>query len=473
MSARMPVRGGVLSSLVMRRSLASVSSFETKYPQTKTTSLPNGLTIASETIPAAQTATVGIWIDSGSRAENEYTNGTANFVEHLAFKGTSNRSQLQIEQEIETIGGQLSAYTTRESSAFFAKSFQNDVPKTVEILSDVIQNSKIEESTIESERQVILSESAETSKKYKDIVLDHLHAVAFQGQALGRPVSGPLENIESITKTELSNYIKKNYKSDRMVLVGAGAVNHEELVELAEKHFGSLEASASSVVPGTGSRHPSDVAAFVGSEVRLRDDTVPTAHVAVAVEGVSWNSPDYYTAQVAQSVIGNWSAASATAHNQGSKLSSIIDENHLALSYESFSTSYCDTGLWGIYMVSDNISNLDDMVHFTLKEWNKLSVSVTQAEIERAKAQLKTSFLLALDTPTAVANDIGRQIVSTGRRHSIQEIERSIDAITEKDVKAWAQKYLWDKDVVISAFGSIEGLLDYQRIRNDMSMMRW
>lgn len=462
-----------LSSTMLRRGLASVSTYESKYLRTQTTSLPNGLTIASEAIPNAKTATVGLWIDSGSRADNEYTNGTANFVEHLIFKGTPNRSQQQIESEIESLGAQLTAETGRENSAFFAKSLKEDVPKTVEILADALQNASFNESALDAQRKIVLAAAEESSKTHKQIVLDHLHAVAFQAQPLGLSIEGPASNIDVITKVELEKYVKKNFKADRVVLVGAGAVEHEQLVELAEKHLGSLKGSAAAIAPGSGSRHPSDVSAFVGSEVRLRDDTIPTANIAIAVEGVSANSPDYWTAQVAQAVIGDWNIASSKAFNQSSKLSAIIAQNHLADSYESFSLSYSDTGLWGVYLSSHNTSNLDDLVHFTLKQWNRLAVSVTPAEIERAKAQLKTSLLLELTTSDGIAADIGKQIVSTGRRQSPQEIERAIDAITEKDIKTWAHKYLWDKDVAIAALGSIEGLLDYQRIRNEMSLMRW
>lgn len=471
LSSRMPaVKVGATSA---RRGLASVTNFESKFIRTETTSLANGVTVASETIPSAKTATVGVWIESGSRSDNEYTNGTANYFEHLIFKGTSTRSQAQLESEIETIGAQLTAETKRESSAFYAKSLKEDVPKTVEIIADALTNAKFEDAAIDAQRKAVIAQADDANKSYKDIVLDHLHAVAFQGQPLGQNITGPAANVESITKTELTNYVKKNIKADRVVLVGAGAVEHEELVKLAEQYLASLPASTTSTAPGAGSRHPSDTSSFVGSEVRLRDDTIPSAHIAIAVEGVSVSSPDYYTAQVAKAVIGNWNVASSTANDQGNKLSSIVSQNHLADSFESFSFSYNDTGLWGIYLDSHNVTNLDDLVHFALKEWNRLAVSVTPAEVERAKAQLKTSLLLDLKTPTEIANDIGSQIVATGRRQSAQEIERNIDAISEKDIKAWAHKYLWDKDVAIAAFGSTEGILDYQRIRNEMSLMRW
>lgn len=127
--------------------------------------------------------------------------------------------------------------------------------------------------------------------------------------------------------------------------------------------------------------------------------------------------------------------------------------------------------LWGIYLVSDNLTRLDDLIHFTLREWTRLCFNVNAAEVERAKAQLKASMLLSLDGTTAVAEDIGRQIITTGRRFSSEDIERTIGQITEKDVMEFANRKLWDQDVAMSAVGSVEGILDYQRIRNDMTRM--
>jgi processing peptidase subunit beta len=322
-------------------------------------------------------------------------------------------------------------------------------------------------------------------KQLEEVVFDHLHATAFQGQPLGRTILGPAENIQSIQRDDLVNYIKTNYTADRMVLVGAGGVPHAQLVELAEKHFSGLatepHTSSASAMAAAQKRKPD----FVGSEVRIRDDTIPTANIAIAVEGVSWKDDDYFTALVTQAIVGNWDKAMGNAPHMGSKLSGFVHKNDLANSFMSFSTSYSDTGwalsldfyvlwanecsLWGIYLVTDKLTRIDDLVHFTLREWSRLSYNVTEAEVERAKAQLKASILLSLDGTTAVAEDIGRQIITTGRRMGPEEIERVIGAITEKDVMSFAQRKLWDQEIAVSAIGSIEGLFDYNRIRNDMS----
>ena len=427
--------------------------------------------IASEHSPYAQTSTVGVWIDAGSRAETDKTNGTAHFLEHLAFKGTQKRSQSQLELEIENMGAHLNAYTSRENTVYYAKAFNNDVPATVDILADILQNSKLENSAIERERDVILREQEEVDKQLEEVVFDHLHATAFQGQPLGRTILGPKENIQSISRDDLTNYIKTNYTADRMVLVGAGGIPHAELVKLAEQYFGNLPAynpNAQATAENRGLT-ASSTPDFVGSEVRIRDDTLPTANIAIAVEGVSWKDDDYFTALVTQAIVGNWDRAMGNSPYLGSRLSTFIHENKLANSFMSFSTSYSDTGLWGIYLITDNLTRIDDLVHFTLREWSRLSFQVTEAETERAKSQLKASILLSLDGTTSVAEDIGRQIITTGRRLDPQEVERAVGQITEKDVQAFAQRRLWDRDIAISAVGRIEGLLDYARIRNDMS----
>ncbi|PNS18257.1 hypothetical protein CAC42_7626 [Sphaceloma murrayae] len=439
--------------------------------KTESTTLSNGFTIASEYSPYAQTSTVGVWIDAGSRAETDRTNGTAHFLEHLAFKGTQKRSQSQLELEIENMGGHLNAYTSRENTVYYAKSFNSDVPNTVDILADILQNSKLEGSAIERERDVILREQEEVDKQLEEVVFDHLHATAFQGQPLGRTILGPKENIQSISRNDLTDYIKTNYTADRMVLVGSGGIPHEQLVQLAEQYFGKVPnqppTSTAAAIAAAQKQKPD----FVGSEVRIRDDTIPTANIAIAVEGVSWKDDDYFTALVAQAIVGNWDRAMGNSPYLGSKLSTFVHENKLANSFMSFSTSYSDTGLWGIYLVSDSITRIDDLVHFTLREWSRLSLAVSDAEVERAKSQLKASLLLSLDGTTAVAEDIGRQIITTGRRLSPEEVERVVGDITSKDVQSFAQRKLWDRDIAISAVGQIEGLLDYARVRADMTRM--
>ncbi|KAF9048128.1 hypothetical protein BDZ89DRAFT_1099199 [Hymenopellis radicata] len=460
------VRGAARAPRRYARGLATVHSVPG--PLTEISTLSNGLTVATESQPHSQTATVGVWIDAGSRAETDKTNGTAHFLEHMAFKGTGRRAQQALEIEVENIGAHLNAYTSREQTVYYAKSFSKDVPVAVDLISDILQNSKLESSAIERERGVILREQEEVDKQLEEVVFDHLHSVAYQGHSLGRTILGPKKNILGLQRDDLSSYIKTNYTADRMVLVGAGGVEHSALVKLAEQHFSNLPVSANPLPLG-GLSHSKPT--FVGSEVRVRDDEIPTANIAIAVEGVGWSSPDYFPMMVMQSIFGNWDRTLGASHLLSSRLSHLLSEDNLANSFMSFSTSYADTGLWGIYLVSENLVNLDDLMHNTLKEWTRMSIAPTEVEVERAKSQLKAGLLLSLDGSTAIAEDIGRQIVTSGRRMSPQQIENAVDAVSVADIKRVAQKYLWDKDFALAALGSIEGLLDYNRIRADMSSM--
>lgn len=167
----------------LRRTLATVVHQNTA-PLTEISTLSNGLTIATESHPHAQTATVGVWIDAGSRAETDVTNGVAHFLEHMAFKGTGRRSQHALELEVENMGAHLNAYTSREQTVYYAKAFRKDVGAAVDIISDILQNSKLDASAVERERDVILREQEEVDKQLEEVVFDHLHAVAYQGMLL-------------------------------------------------------------------------------------------------------------------------------------------------------------------------------------------------------------------------------------------------------------------------------------------------
>ena len=163
--------------------------------------------VATETNPHAETATIGVWIDAGSRYETQANNGTAHFLEHMAFKGTAKRTTSGLEEEIENMGGHLNAYTSREQTTYYAKVFKKDVPKAVDILQDILQNSSLDKAHVERERGVILREMEEVEKEVEEVLFDHLHATAFQQTGLGRTILGYAENVRSITRDDLAKYI--------------------------------------------------------------------------------------------------------------------------------------------------------------------------------------------------------------------------------------------------------------------------
>ncbi|XP_003703722.1 ubiquinol-cytochrome c reductase core protein 1 [Megachile rotundata] len=433
-------------------------------PPTRVTTLDCGMKVASED-SGAPTATVGLWIDSGSRFETDENNGVAHFMEHMAFKGTTKRSQTDLELEIENMGAHLNAYTSREQTVFYAKCLTEDVPKAVEILSDIIQNSKLGDSEIERERGVILREMQEVETNLQEVVFDHLHASAYQGTPLGRTILGPTKNIKSITRNDLLNYVKTHYGPPRFVLAGAGGVNHSTLVDLAQKHFGQMKGPMYDEIP-----LPLVPCRYTGSEIRVRDDNIPLAHVAIAVEGAGWADADNIPLMVANTIMGAWDRSQGGGANNASYLAQ-ASEAGLCHSFQSFNTCYKDTGLWGIYFVCDPLT-IDDFVYNIQCEWMKLCVSVTEKEVERAKNTLKTNMLLQLDGTTAICEDIGRQILCYNRRIPLHELEARIDSITASNIHDVGMKYIYDRCPVVAAVGPVENLPDYNVIRSGMYRLR-
>lgn len=435
-------------------------------PETKITQLDNGMRVATED-SGLETCTVGVWIDAGSRYENEVHNGVAHFLEHMAFKGTKKRSQTQLELEIENMGAHVNAYTSREQTVYYAKCLSKDVDHAVEILSDILLNSTLGENEIERERGVILREMQEVEQNLQEVVFDHLHSCAFQGTPLGMTILGPTKNIKSITRENLLEYTSTHYKAPRMVLAGAGGINHDKLVELGKKYFSQVSMTYDNVeIPSLATP-----CRFTGSEIRVRDDAMPLAHVAIAVEGPGWKDPDNIPLMVANIIVGSWDRSHGAGVNSGNMLAATCAKTEGIHSYSSFNTCYLETGLWGCYFITDRF-NLSNFVHFLQQTWMRLCNSVTKTEVERAKNELKTNMFLQLDGSTPICEDIGRQLLTYGRRIPHHELESRIDAVDAETIKKVCTRYIYDRCPAVAAVGPIEELPDYQRIRSGMYWLR-
>jgi len=440
----------------------SLPSYLLNVPPTQISTLPSKLRVATEET-FGETATIGVFIDSGSVYENEKNNGVAHFLEHMSFKGTQKRSRIQLEEEIENMGGVLNAYTSREQTVYYAKVLKKDIPHAVDFLSDILLNSKFENSAIESERQTILREMEEVNKDEHELIFDLLHSAAFQGTPLGRTILGPEENIRSIQRNDLVDFVQSNYHAPRIVVVGAGAIKHDELVNLAQKSFGSLPSSS------IAQRSPMP---FTGSLVTLRDDTVPEVHLAVAAQSVGWSHPDYFTFMIIQAIIGSWDRNLGGGKNLSSRLCELIATEKLCNSFTSFNTSYHNTGLFGFY-ISVEPESIENVVVESLSEWGRIAYAVTNSEIDRAKTKVKSSILMQLDGSTSVAEDIGRQLLAHGRRLTPAEIFLRIDSIKREDVLRVAQEHLFDVDIAVAGYGPTILCPDYVHFREWTSQKRW
>ncbi|KAL7467607.1 hypothetical protein ACHAXS_007847 [Conticribra weissflogii] len=460
-----PARRPLSTAASTATNATAVPDYLLSAPPTQITQFPSGLRVASESIPGSKTATVGVWIDAGSRYETPANNGAAHFLEHMAFKGTPRRSQYDLEVEIENMGGHLNAYTSREQTVYFAKVFESDVGRAMDILADILLRSKLDPLAVGRERSVILREMEEVNKNNEELVLDHLHATAFQGSGLGRTILGPESNIRKLTRGDLRAYIETHYLAPRMVIAGAGAVDHENLCDLAEHYFGGLkvelnkeEIESDAVCLDEGK--------FLGGEVRIHFNSDPMAHMALAFEGASWTSEYAYPLMLLQTIIGSYDRLSGGGKSLTSQLCYDVAANELANSISTFNTCYKDTGLFGLYAVVERekthaflqclTNNLAQLVNY-----------ITDEDVERAKIALKATMLMGLDGNTNVCEDIGRQLLTYGRRLTPAEIFQRIEELTVEDVRAAAYKVFHDKDHAMAAIGGLEGLPSYEWIRNN------
>lgn len=443
----------------------SYPSYVLNAPATEVTTLESGLRVASEG-GHGDTATVGVWIGAGSRYETDQNNGAAHFLEHMAFKGTSERTQQQLEMEIENMGGHLNAYTSREQTVYYAKVFKQDVPQAMDILSDILQNSLLNEDAIERERDVILREMDEVNKQHEEVIFDHLHETAYEGNGLGRTILGPANNVRQLQKSDLQQYINTHYTAPRMVVAGAGAVEHSQLVNLAQSCFSNLPTEAASPVPVLPQ------AKFIGSDIRVKNDDLPLAHVAISFEGFSWTSEQSFPLLVMQTLLGAWDRTSGAGSNMSSKLGQVVAEKELAHSFMTFNTCYQDTGLFGVYSVADKYK-LQDLVWYTMEAMVRLVHKTSDEEVERAKTQLKANMLMQLDGSSAICEDIGRQMLTYGRRMTPAEIFARIDAVDATAVRHAANLVINDQDHALAALGPIHELPDYNFIRRRSYWLRY
>ena len=222
--------------------------------------LGNGLTIVTHTMPQIESVALGIWVKSGSRNETYDEHGVAHMLEHMAFKGTANRSAYEIAAEIEDVGGEINAATSVETTAYYARVLKNDVPLAVDILADIITSPKFDEGELEREKQVVLQEIGAANDMPEDIVFDHFTETAFRHQTIGRPILGTAQSVRALTSDNLRNFMNEHYSADRMIFVATGAVDHQAFVKEVEKRLGSYRAHSPAPL--------ADLANYVGGDFR-------------------------------------------------------------------------------------------------------------------------------------------------------------------------------------------------------------
>ena len=399
------------------------------------TTLPNGLRIVTERMAGIASASVGVWVLAGGRHEAAEQNGIAHFLEHMAFKGTKRRSALQIAEEIEDVGGYINAYTSREVTAYYARVLEADVPLGLDVIADIVLNPVFDPKEIEVERHVILQEIGQALDTPDDIIFDWLQEAAFPDQPLGRTILGPAERIEGFGRDDLTGFVAQNYGPDRMILSAAGAVDHDRMVADAERLFGHLQPLQ---------RSPAAPAVWSSRERRETRD-LEQVHFALGLAGPSIRDADFYPAQVYTTALGG---------GMSSRLfQKIREERGLCYSIYAQAGAYDDTGMLTIY-AGTSADEIAELATLTIDEMKRSAEDMSEAEIARARAQMKAGLLMGLESPSARAERMARSLAIWGRVPSVEENAAKIEGVTLAEVRAFAER-LAGAEAALALYGPV------------------
>jgi predicted Zn-dependent peptidase len=381
------------------------------------TTLDSGLRVATHAMPDLQTAAVGLFTEVGSRDEPAALNGIAHLFEHMVFKGAGGRSAREISEAIEEVGGDLNAATERDATSFTATVMAEHVPLAVELISDMVLRPHFADSDLEREKGVVFQELAEARDTPSDMVFDQLWSAAFEGQALGRSILGEEATIGAVSVADLCHWRDTRYRGEDVALVAAGRVDHDELVDLAARHFAALP---------RGPNAPHEVAEFVGGTSFGRHPT-EQAQLTLGYPAPSDRDPDYYAARLFSDIVG--SGASSRLFQQ------VREDLGLAYSVSSTVHPYADTGLFYIYAATSRsqaaaaLQLIEEIVQVT-------TASATQRELDRVRTQARAGLLMSLETPWGQAHYVARQLAVHGRLVDPAEVIDSLLGVTLDEVRA-------------------------------------
>ncbi len=402
------------------------------------TTLPSGLRIVTLRMPQVETASLAIVTGAGSRDEQPGEHGLAHFLEHMAFKGTRRRSAKAIAEAIEAVGGDINAATSTETTAYTARLLGSDVPLGLDVLSDIISDSVFDPKEIRREKGVILQEIAAVADTPDDLVHDVFSEVAFDGQQIGLPILGTPKTVRALDAERLRGFLRREYVANRMIVAAAGAVDHDVVVAEAAKR---LEGFASAAP------EPRPAARYVGGEKRI-GQRLEQAHVLLGFQAPSHQEPDFYAAQVFAGALGG---------GMSSRLFQEVREKRgLAYAVYTFIWGYSDIGLFGVYFGAGE-KTVGDAMEVTLDCLTSALEDLGEEETARAKAQLKVSLLMAMESSSARADQMARHLLAYGRLIPADEIIARIDAITPADVRAVGRRILATRPT-ISSIGPVRKL---------------
>ncbi|GGK35786.1 M16 family metallopeptidase [Salinarimonas ramus] len=413
-------------------------------PDYRETRLENGLTIVTEAMPHVATVALGVWIGAGARDEAEGEHGLSHLLEHMAFKGTERRSAQAIAEDIENVGGDINAATSVEYTCYTARVLGEDTALALDVLGDILTASTFDPTELERERGVILQEIAAVEDAPDDLVGDLFVETAYPGQPLGRPILGRPETVSAFTPDALRGFVATHYRPERMVIVAAGAVDHDVVVDAAHRFYGVTPAGSGPIAPP---------ATYRGGEKRLQRKH-EQVNLMLGLPGRSFRDEDYYATQLFAQVLGG---------SISSRLwQEVREKRGLAYSVDAFHWPFSDTGVFGIgagFAEGDAKAFMDVAID-TLRE---TAETLTEVELARAKAQVKVGLLAALETPGGRIERLARQILAWGRIVPMHELVERVEAVDVEATRA-AGRALLTGAPTLAAIGPLKTLPKYAAI---------
>jgi predicted Zn-dependent peptidase len=399
--------------------------------------LSNGIPVVMEQLKNMRSVALGIWVKVGSRDEGLDKNGISHFLEHMFFKGTIKRTAKDIAVEIDSLGGELNAFTSKESTTFYVKVLDEYIEKGIELLSDIFLHSTFPQEDVEKEKGIIKEEIKLVEDTPDDYIHDLFNQTIWGNKGIGQPVLGRRETVKSFTREDLISHIRKYYGTKDVVISCAGNFDHESIISMLNKSLGSLR---------RGSEPEKGPTAHFQSKVEVFHKELSEAHVCLGVEGIPQTSEDRYSLFVLNTIFG--------AGVSSRLFQEIREKRGLAYSIYSFVSSYYDTGIWGVY-AGVSRKRVGEVAGLILKEMHDLKSTLTEVELQRSKNQLKGNIILSLESTSSRMTNIARQEIYHGRYYSPKEIMKEVDSITLGHIQNLAEKLIKQEGISLTVYGPV------------------
>jgi predicted Zn-dependent peptidase len=404
----------------------------------KKTLLDNGIPVAIETSKDTRSVCIGIWVKVGARHELADKNGISHFFEHMVFKGTKKRTAREIAMEIDSIGGELNAFTSRESTTFYVKVLDAYIGKALDLMTDMFLNSTFSDEDIEKEKGIIMEEI----KMVEDTPDDHIHDIFCRNvwgkRGLGQTILGKAAVIKTFTRNDLTHHIKKYYGKKDIVIACAGNFKEKKIIDSLNQGIGRLKRHSEA--------KPEVPVKFTGGLNAVHKDLQET-HICLGLKGLPHGSEERYTMHLLNTILG--------AGVSSRLFQEIREKRGLAYSIYSFNAAYYDTGLWTVYAGTDN-RHAKEVVNFITGEIRNLSSTITADELRRAKDQLKGNLILVLESTNNKMTNIARQEIYYGQYFSPQKIIKAVEAVTLEEIKSLAEKLTNNSRFALTIYGPVK-----------------